>query len=171
MIDMKFFEPYMNMENAVIALGVLAAVFFLGCLILLVMNMVQRKRKRDIQQALRSRLQSSYNQFYQISLAAERIREFNMSSPNVQDKIPMAMNQASYIVGTSNAARSDIISYCREQLRFVPVWEDPNEPFKGKLPKAKKTRKIKNNGPAPLSSIPEKPKANQDVPPPPKLNL
>ncbi|MGC9326977.1 MAG: hypothetical protein ACP5I1_05045 [Candidatus Hinthialibacter sp.] len=171
MIDTKFLEPYMNIENAVIALGILSALLLLCCLILFVLNILQRKRKNDIQQALRSRLQSSYNQFCQISMAAERIREFNLSAPNVQDKIPMAMNQASYIVGAANASRSDIISYCREHLRFVPVWEDPNEPFKGKLPKAKKNRKQTNNGAAQLKSLPENPKTNQDVPPPPKLNL
>ncbi len=170
-MDLSAIQPYLNSDNAVIALGVLSAILLLICLVLFSMLTVQRKRKRDIQQALRSRLQAAYNQFYQISISAERIREFNLSAPRVEDKIPMAMNQASFIVGTANAARSDIIAYSREHLRFVPVWEDPNQPYKGKLPTAKRTRHGKNSPPAPLPTLQEMPKSRVETPPPPKLDL
>lgn len=173
-MNLSNFQQYLTPENLTIGLGVLSGFFFIISLILFSMYSLQKKRKRDIQQALRSRLQATYNQFYQISLAADRIREFNLTAVRVEDKIPLAMIQASFIAGIANSARSDIISYTREHLRFVPVWEDPNQPHKGKLPVAKRNNKV-NNQKAPaqngLPGLTEPPKAKAEIPPPPKLDL
>lgn len=170
-MNLSAIQPYLTPDNLTIALGVLSGVLFLISLILFSMYTLQRKRKRDIQMALRSRLQATYNQFYQIALAADRIREFNLTSVRLEEKIPLAMIQASFIAGIANSARSDIISYTREHLRFVPVWEDPNQPHKGKLPVAKRNNKVKTNTVNTLPGIPEAPAPKAEIPPPPKLDL
>jgi hypothetical protein len=168
-MNLSNLQPYLTPQNLTIGLGVLSGLLFLISLILFSMYSLQKKRKRDIQLALRSRLQATYNQFYQIALASDRIREFNLSSVKMEEKIPLAMIQASFISGIANSARSDIISYTREHLRFVPVWEDPNQPHKGKLPVAKRNNKVSNqNG---LPSIAEPPRSKAEIPPPPKLDL
>ena len=66
------------------------------------------------------------------------------SSTEHQQAINAIVQQAFSINGLSDAARIDIISYCREHLNFIPVKEHPANPYLEKLRKPISNIKIKS---------------------------
>ncbi len=180
-MNLDAITKYMTPENYPMLLGILAGVLGVVCLILISMNIVKAKRNKELQRALRSRMQAAYNQFSQIAQAATRIRNTNLNANKPEEKITVAMSQSSFIAGAANAARSDIIAYSREHLKFTPIMEHPSDPHRGKLSKPKKEKKTKapneNGGSrriqANASPIPAKVSAQESgrIPPPPDLDI
>ena len=98
-------------------------------------NIIQWRTKKGLITTLKSRSQAAYNYFFQIAQHSDKIRELSKNNYENQLVINIAIQQACSINGISDAARCDIISYCREHLNFIPVKEHPARPHLEKLPK------------------------------------
>jgi hypothetical protein len=99
-------------------------------------NLIQWRTRHSLVRALRARSQAAYNYFYSIAYRADAIRELAESDGgSIEDKFQIAIRQAYAITGAADAARSDIIAYCREHLNSVPIEEHPANPLSGQLPR------------------------------------
>jgi hypothetical protein len=114
-------------------LGIIASV---ATLVSISANIIQWRGRRALKAALRARSQAAYNYFYGIAYRADAIRELSEKLPATPDEgLQFAIRQAYAITGTVDAARNDVIAYCREHLDMVPVEEHPATPVAGRLPK------------------------------------
>jgi hypothetical protein len=92
-------------------------------------NVIQYLRKRDDRKSLRSHMQAEYNLHYTTARAATRVRDIlaNSSLP-CEDTLNAVSNEVSVIRGVTDAARSSIIAYSREHLKYTPFYEHPAFP-------------------------------------------
>lgn len=104
-------------------------------LISVCLNIVQWRHRKSLITALKSRSQASYNYFFNVAYRSDYIRELKDKDLALEEKLNFAIHQAYGITGTADAARNDIISYCREHLNFIPVEEHPANPLIEPLPK------------------------------------
>jgi|GEM_PF-4618084 len=92
-------------------------------------NIIQRRKKTELIKALRTRLQASYNYFFDIAHWSDRIRRLKESSESTEANLQNAVEFAHAINGVADTARHEIIAYSREHLGFVPKEEHPAHPI------------------------------------------
>lgn len=110
-------------------------------------NIIQYVHRKTLITSLKSRSQAAYNYFYRIAEFTDRIKDLLEKSDDKLDKrLEKAFQWVHAIMGIADAGRSDIVSYSREHLGFIPVKEHPAHPYDGILPKPKKQEKIKIEG-------------------------
>lgn len=110
----------------------------MAALVMAAWCVIQGRRNRDLRRALKTRLQASFNQFSQIAGNAKMIRDTNIATQNLEEKVSLSSIRASFILGNANAARSEIVAYARDHLKFVPSAEDPDNPTNGRERAARK---------------------------------
>ena len=99
------------------AIDFIAIIASLLTIISVCINVIQLRSKKNLVVTLKSRSQAAYNYFYQIAQHSDKIRTLHSNNPEYQQAINAAVQQAFSINGLSDAARLDIISYCREHFR------------------------------------------------------
>jgi hypothetical protein len=105
-------------------------------------NIIQRVTRKTLITTLKSRSQAAYNYFNRIAGFADNIRALEKSDDQPEKRLEDAFHWTLGIIGVTDAARHDIISYSREHLHFLPVKELPDEPYKERLPKPGKGKKL-----------------------------
>lgn len=111
------------MKNIIEMIGLLSTI------ISLVFAGIQIVQKKELKTTMKSTLQTHFNTYYQIARACTRARsakdDKNLNEDLIQQEI---LNQLSIIQGASDVARTNIISYSRDQLGFTPYYEHPAFP-------------------------------------------
>jgi hypothetical protein len=93
----------------------------------LIYNLIQYRTSRQEKLALRSLVQGDYNIYYHIARQCSRIR---IQNQNREKKNHEAINAIEVIRGCADAARTHLISYSREHLKYIPYYEHPAAPDK-----------------------------------------
>lgn len=98
------------------------------------LNIIQYRHRAELMRALRARSQATYNCFFMIAHSSDSIRALEGAEGQASQELLVAISRAYNITGLADAARSEIIAFSREHLRFLPVEEHPAHPILDKLP-------------------------------------
>jgi hypothetical protein len=106
--------------------GIVGWISFLLTLTLLIYQIFKNRKLKIYQNewinALISRSHAGYNYFYRIGICCDRSRMNRKDNAIIMENIQT-------ITGIADAARLDIISYCRTHLNnYVPFFEHPASP-------------------------------------------
>ena len=112
----------------------------------LLFNYRQYIKRQNLEENLRSHLQSSFNHFRRIKDFTNYIR--NAKPNNIDDFSESAKNWAHAILGISEASNLSINSSMREHLKCVPRIEDIDKPSPDPLQKVNKKKAIGTTQPA-----------------------
>lgn len=134
------------------AIDWVALVASVATLLSLLLNVYQWRKGAEMAKTARANAQAAFNTFHRAAQSADRIRgaAHEYSKEPVQ-ALQVATQQAHLINGVSDAARFQIIAYCREQLNFIPQVERAWNPNPDRLPQPREPRE------AALSSSPSSP--------------
>jgi hypothetical protein len=95
-----------------------------------IFSVILYSKRVDERKALKSLLHSSFNSFYGIARITTRIRDIESSSIKDDNKLKQIICQTCCIQGYADSARTSLISYARECLKFNLQYEHPGYPNK-----------------------------------------
>jgi hypothetical protein len=108
-----------------------AAIGTLITIVSIVFNILQFMQKKYHISEARRQVQTNYNLLTQISRAVGKIRDFQETDgSDAGEAFYYLMQQVQKIDGITDAGRTDLISYGREALGFIPKYEHPLYPGK-----------------------------------------
>ena len=85
-------------------------------------NILQFMRKEDLKKTLRGVVKSQYNMHFNIARQCANCREENSGKANG------LIRYVEIIGGVSDAARTQLLAFAKEELNYVPDYEHPSYP-------------------------------------------
>lgn len=95
----------------------------------IMINIYQYIKKKNENKTMRNLLHTQYNHFYSIARICNRVRIIEEDeNQTADDKLAKIMIELGAIRGVTDASRTGIITYSRENLDFIPYYEHPAYP-------------------------------------------
>jgi len=95
------------------------------------LNIIQYFRRELENKSLRSQMQMQYNIHYLVARVCTRIRVIKEDKTTpTEESLSNIYNEVSIIRGIVDSARTSLVSYSRERLKFTPFFEHPAFPGK-----------------------------------------
>lgn len=84
--------------------------------------------RRNELKSLKSNMQTQYNLHSNAARVCDRIRQIEKEEISDKSKVQRVIAESNIIRGIADSARTIILSYSREHLKFVPYYEHPAIP-------------------------------------------